>query len=67
MTTRAEAMARLRGLAQVSQDMNETDKLYAAFKNAETRGLEGEDAFISTISIKQLLPQVLRDVRHEGM
>ena len=36
MTTRAEAMARLRGLAQVSQDMNETDRLYAAFKNAET-------------------------------
>jgi len=48
MTTRAEAMARLRGLAQVSQDMNETDRLYAAFKNAETRGLEGKDAFIRT-------------------
>lgn len=48
MTTRAEAMARLKGLAQVSQDMNEVDRLYAAFKNAETRGLEGEDAFIRT-------------------
>ena len=48
MTPREQAMTRLKGLAQVSQDMNETDRLYAAFKNAETRGLEGEDAFIRT-------------------
>lgn len=48
MATREEAMTRLKGLAQVSQDMDQTDRLYAAFKNAETRGLEGEDAFIRT-------------------
>ena len=48
MTPREQAMTRLKGLAQVSQDMDQTDKLYAAFKNAETRGLEGEDAFIRT-------------------
>ena len=48
MTQREEAMARLKGLAQVSQDMDQTDRLYAAFKNAETRGLEGKDAFIRT-------------------
>ena len=48
MTPREQAMERLRGLPQVSQEMNQTDKLYSAFKNAETRGLEGEDAFIRT-------------------
>jgi hypothetical protein len=48
MTARSKAMSRLRGLAQVSQDMDNTDKLYNAFKNAETRGLEGDAAFIRT-------------------
>jgi hypothetical protein len=48
MTPREQAMTRVRGLAKVSNEMDQTDKLYSAFKNAETRGLEGSDAFIRT-------------------
>ena len=48
MTPREQAMTKVRGLAKVSNEMDQTDKLYSAFKNAETRGLEGSDAFIRT-------------------